>query len=224
MDRYSITMERLKMAIPWNASSIWNEDSIWVDRSELLCHQLLLKYERDRESCWLRLEAGCTPCWALARYSTGIGKDSDAGRDWGQQEKGTTEDEMAGWHHQLDGHEFEWTPGDGDGQTGRPGVLQFMGRKESDTTERLNWTELDQRCTGDSPFLEEAEVASMCAHMPRVNLVPRAALSCPTAWGAEEAGLQEDWGRHRSRDGRREGNMPEALLALHSLPLPPSET
>ena len=52
MDRYSITMERLRMAIPWNASSIWNEDSIWVDRSELLCHQLLLKYKRDRESFW----------------------------------------------------------------------------------------------------------------------------------------------------------------------------
>ena len=47
-----------------------------------------------------------------------IGKDSDAGRDWGQKEKGTTEDEMAGWHHQLDGCEFEWTPGIGDGQGG----------------------------------------------------------------------------------------------------------
>ena len=47
-----------------------------------------------------------------------IGKDSDAGRDWGQEEKGTTEDEMAGWHHQLDGHEFEWTPRVGDGQGG----------------------------------------------------------------------------------------------------------
>ena len=46
-----------------------------------------------------------------------IGKDPDAGRDWGQ-EKGTTEDEMAGWHHQLDGHELEWTPGVGDGQGG----------------------------------------------------------------------------------------------------------
>ena len=45
-----------------------------------------------------------------------IGKDSDAGRDWGQEEKGTTEDEMAGWHHRLDGHEFDWTPGVGDGQ------------------------------------------------------------------------------------------------------------
>ena len=44
-----------------------------------------------------------------------IGKDSDAGRDWGQEEKGTTEDEMAGWHHWLDGCESEWTPGVGDG-------------------------------------------------------------------------------------------------------------
>ena len=44
-----------------------------------------------------------------------IGEDSDAGRDWEQEEKGTTEDEMAGWHHQLDGHESEWTPGVGDG-------------------------------------------------------------------------------------------------------------
>ena len=47
-----------------------------------------------------------------------IGKDSDSGRDWGQEEKGTTEDEMAGWHHRLDGCEFEWTPGVGDGQGG----------------------------------------------------------------------------------------------------------
>ena len=47
-----------------------------------------------------------------------IGKESDAGRDWGQEEKGTTEDEMAGWHHRLDGHEFEWTLGVGDGQGG----------------------------------------------------------------------------------------------------------
>ena len=47
-----------------------------------------------------------------------VGKDSDAGRDWGQEEKGTTEDEMAGWHHHLNGHEFGWTLGVGDGQGG----------------------------------------------------------------------------------------------------------
>ena len=94
MDRYSITMERLRMAIPWDASSIWNEDSIGFDRSELLCHQLLFKYERDRESCWLRLEAGCTPCWALARYSTGtssqLRKERHCLREWHQAPSPTT--------------------------------------------------------------------------------------------------------------------------------------
>ena len=66
---------------------------------------------------------------------------SDAGRDWEQEEKGTTEDEMAGWHHWLDGRESEWTPGVGDGQ-GRLACCNSGGRKESDTTEWLNWTEL----------------------------------------------------------------------------------
>ena len=70
-----------------------------------------------------------------------IGKDSDAGRDWGQEEKGTTEDEMAGWHHWLDGHEFGWTPGVGDGQGGLA-CRDSWGCKESDTTKWLNWTEL----------------------------------------------------------------------------------
>ena len=66
-----------------------------------------------------------------------IGKDPDAGRDWGQEEKGMTEDEMAGWHHQLDGHEFELTPGVGDGQ-GDLACCDSWGHKESDTTEQLN--------------------------------------------------------------------------------------
>ena len=70
-----------------------------------------------------------------------IGKDSDAGRGWGQEEKGTTEDEMAGWHHWLDGCESEWIPGVGDGQGGLA-CCDSSGQKESDTTERLNWTEL----------------------------------------------------------------------------------
>ena len=70
-----------------------------------------------------------------------IGKDSDAGRDWGQEEKRTTEDEMAGCFHRLDGHESEWTPGVGDGQGGLA-CCDSWGRKESDTTEWLNWTEL----------------------------------------------------------------------------------
>ena len=68
-----------------------------------------------------------------------IGKDPDAGRDWGQEEKGTTEDEMAGWHNRLDGCEFEWTPGVW--WTGRPGMLQFMGsqRVGHNWVTELNW-------------------------------------------------------------------------------------
>jgi len=79
--------------------------------------------------------------WPPHAKSWLIGKDSDAGRDWGQEEKGMTEDEMAGWHHQLDGHGFEWTPGVGDGQGGMA-CCDSWGRKELDTTEWLNWTEL----------------------------------------------------------------------------------
>ena len=71
-----------------------------------------------------------------------IGKDSDAGKDWGQEEKGTTEDEMAGWYHRLDRCEFEWTLEVVDGQ----GVLVCCGswgHKELDTTEQLNLSETD---------------------------------------------------------------------------------
>ena len=69
-----------------------------------------------------------------------IGKDSDSGRDWRQEKKGTTEDEMAGCHHWLDGRESEWTPGVGDGQGGLA-CCDSWGCKESDMTEWLNWTE-----------------------------------------------------------------------------------
>ena len=69
-----------------------------------------------------------------------IGKDPDAGRDRGQEEKGTTEDEMAGWHHRLDGRESEWTPGVGDGQGGLAWCNSW-GHKELDMTEWLNWTD-----------------------------------------------------------------------------------
>ena len=72
-----------------------------------------------------------------------IETDPDAGKDWRQEEKGKTEDEMVGWHHQLNGHEFEQAPEVGDGQ-GSLACCSLWGHKESDTTEQLNWTEHDK--------------------------------------------------------------------------------
>ena len=79
--------------------------------------------------------------WPPHAKSWFIGKDSDPGRDWGQEEKRTTEDEMAGWRHGLDGREFVWTLGVGEWQGGLA-CCDSWGCKESDTTEWLNWTEL----------------------------------------------------------------------------------
>ena len=70
-----------------------------------------------------------------------LGKDPNAGKDWGQEEKGTTEDEMVGWHHQLYGHEFKQPPGVVDRQ-GSLACYSPLGHNELDTTERLNWTVL----------------------------------------------------------------------------------
>ena len=68
-----------------------------------------------------------------------IWKDPDAGKDWRQEDKGTTEDEMVGWHHWLNGHEFEQAPGVDDGQRSLA-CCSPWGCKELDTTERLNWS------------------------------------------------------------------------------------
>ena len=68
-------------------------------------------------------------------------KDPDAGKDWGQEENGMTEDETVGWHHWLDEHEFEQAPRVGDGHYGKPGILQSMGSQSQ--TGLSNWTELN---------------------------------------------------------------------------------
>ena len=78
--------------------------------------------------------------WPPDAKSWLIWKDPDAGKDWGQEKKGTTDDEMVGWHHWLNVHEFGWTPGVGEGQGGLA-CCGSWGRKESDMTERLNWTD-----------------------------------------------------------------------------------
>ena len=127
-----------------------------IDAFELWCWRRLLRVPLDCKEIhpvhskgdrpWVLFgrndaKAETPVLWPPHAKSWLIGKDSDAGRDWGQKEKGTTEDEMAGWHHRLDGREFEWTPGVGDGQGGLA-CCDSWDRKESDTTEQLNWTEL----------------------------------------------------------------------------------
>ena len=85
-------------------------------------------------------EAETPVLWPTHANSWLIGKDPDAGKGWGQEEKGMTEDEMVGWHHRLNGHGFAWTLGVSDGRGGLA-CCSLWGRKESDTTEQLNWTE-----------------------------------------------------------------------------------
>ena len=104
------------------------------------------------QSCLVDAKAETPVLWPPHVKSWLIGKDPDAGRKWGQEEKGTTEDEMAGWHHWLDGRESGWTPSWW--WTGRPGVLQFMGsqRVGRDWVTELNWTELNHIKPCHTPF------------------------------------------------------------------------
>ena len=112
--------------------------------STLNCKEIQPVHPKGDQS-WLFIgrtdvEAVTQILWPPDGKSWLIWKDPDAGKDWEQEEKGMTEDEMVGWHHRLNGHEFGWTPGVGDGQGGLV-CCSSWGRKESDTTERLNWTE-----------------------------------------------------------------------------------
>ena len=112
--------------------------------SPLDCKEIQPVYPKGDQS-WVFIgrtdvEAETPILWPPHVKSWLIWEDPDAGRDWGQEEKGMTEDEMAGWHHWLDGPEFEQALGAGDGQ-GSLACCSPWGQKESDTTERLNWTD-----------------------------------------------------------------------------------
>ena len=123
-----------------------------IDAFELWCWRRLLRVlwtarrsnqlvNPKRNQSWIffgRTDAEVPVLWPPDAKSWLTGKDSDAGKDWWQEEKGITEDERVGWHHWLDEHGFGWTPGVDDGM---PGVLWFMGSqrvRQSDWTE-LNW-------------------------------------------------------------------------------------
>ena len=125
-----------------------------IDAFELWCWRRLLRVpwtsRRSSQSILKEISPGCSLEGMMLKlklqyfghlmWRADSWKILRAGRDWEQEEKGTTEDEMAGWHHWLDGRESEWTPGVGDGQGGLA-CCSSWGCKESDTTERLNWTE-----------------------------------------------------------------------------------
>ena len=130
-----------------------------IDAFELLCWRRLLRVpwtsrrsnlsilkeispEYSLEGWMMKLDAEAeTPIlWPPDEKKWLTGKDPVAGKDWGQEEKGTTEDEMVGWHHWLNGHEFEQVLGVGDGQ-GSLACCNSWGHKELDMTEWLNWTE-----------------------------------------------------------------------------------
>ena len=123
--------------------------------SPLACKKLQPVHPKGNQS-WVFIgmtdaEAETPILWPPHAKSWLIGKDPDAGKDWGQEEKWTAEDEMAGWHRQLNGHGFEWPWGVGDGRGGLA-CCDSWGRKESDTTERLKWTELIGNHTHLSSF------------------------------------------------------------------------
>ena len=112
--------------------------------SPLDCKEIQPVHPKGNQS-WIFIgrtddEAGAPILWPPDVKSWLIGKDPDAGKDWRREEKGTTEDEMVGWHHWLEGDEFEQVPGVGDGQ-GSLVYCSSWGHKESDTTEWLNGTE-----------------------------------------------------------------------------------
>ena len=131
-----------------------------IDAFELWCWRRLLRVpwtaRRSNQSILKEISPGCSLEGMMLKLKLQYFghptrrvdwvEKTDAGRDWGQEEKGTTEDEMAGWHHRLNGREFEWTPGVGDRQGGLV-CCNSWGCKESDTTERLNWTGLNWRAS-----------------------------------------------------------------------------
>ena len=117
-----------------------------IKRGLLLGRKVMTNLDSKGDQSWVFIgrtdvEDETPILWPPHVKSWLIWKDPDAGKDWGQEEKRTTEDEMDGWHHRLNGHGFGWTPGVGDGQGGLV-CCGSWGRKESETTERLKWTEL----------------------------------------------------------------------------------
>ena len=146
----------------FSSSHVWMWDLYYkaehwrIDAFELWCWRRLLRVpwtaKRSTQSILKEISPECSLEGLMLKLKLQyfgrlmwrnwlIGKDPDVGKDWRQEVEGTTEDEMVGWHHRLDGHEFERAPGVGDGQGGLA-CCSPWGCKESDTSERLNWTDI----------------------------------------------------------------------------------
>ena len=136
-----------------NESWTIQKDECWrIDSFELWCWRRLTRTaRRSNQSILKEISPGCSLEGLMLRlklqyfghlmWRADSLEKTDAGKDWGQEEKGMTEDEMVRWHHLLNGHESGWTPGVGDGQGGLV-CCGSWGHKEMDMTEWLNWTEL----------------------------------------------------------------------------------
>ena len=130
----------------------------WDGDAVFLLWEPCEQYEKATRESWTTkmyneadAEAKTPVLWPPDVKNWLIWKDPDAGKDWKWEDKGLTEDEMVGWHHQLDGHAFEQAPGVGDGQGGLV-CCGLWGRKELDTTEWLNWTEVKINKQGQPAF------------------------------------------------------------------------
>ena len=161
------------------------------------------------------VEAEAPILWPPDAKSWLIWKDPDAGKDWGQEEKGMTEDEMVGWHHWLEGYGFGWTLGVGDGQGGLV-CCSSWGCKELDTTERLNWTELSA-CILSSPTyqlfhlnsfigikgfpdsLVGKESTCIVGDLGWEDPLEKGKVPIPVFWPGEFHGLYSPWG-HKELD------------------------
>jgi len=124
--------------------------------------------------------------WPSDAMNRLIGKDPEAGQDWRQEEKGMTEDEMVGWHHQIDGHEFEQAQGVGD-EEGSLARCSPRGHIESDMTEQLNWTE---------QLLWQEKKSKTC-DTEKVEMLDRPALPTRASWyvtkAIQEGFIEEYW-------------------------------
>ena len=135
--------------------------------SPLDCKEIQPVYPKGVQS-WVFIgktdvEAETPIIWPPHAKSWFIEKDPDAGKDWGQEEKGMTEDEMVGWHHRLNGHGFGWTPGVGDWQEGLACWGSWGHRVGHHWVTELNWTEL--------LFLRSP--AEYCLHPPHPSHLPK---------------------------------------------------